>query len=90
MNLPLHWKHSSIITSRGEFHSYYIGQTKQPIEIILQKCVECHLQIGIGTHYESLTMETVEDRVFRKVVDAKDGLYIKTATNNYAFYSITA
>jgi hypothetical protein len=59
------------------------------IEIFVQKCAECHLEIGFGHDAGKIPMEQVEGRVYRKQVNVKEGHFlIKVVTNNYAFYSI--
>ena len=88
MNLPLNWKQSNILEHR-ETNSYIIDGINGTIQVIVQKCVECHLQIGFGTEPETMKEEVVESRILNKTFEIKEGhLYVRLSTNNYAFYSI--
>lgn len=52
--------------------------------------MECHLQVGFGSEPESIVLEDIPDRIFKKTVavDKEGHLFVKVTTNNYALYSV--
>lgn len=90
MTLPFGWKESNII-AHNELNYYLIEGIAGSFMLTVQKCVDCHLQVGYGSDLESIVSEEMEERVFKREVTAEDGyLFVKITSNNYAFYSIVA
>ena len=65
MTLPIDWKQSSILT-HNESNYYLIEGIVGSVIITVQKCVECHLQIGYGSELGALVNEDIQERVFKK------------------------